>query len=107
MGRLISWLLWSCVLGTSAFAQTSARAVTDAESAQMDAAINRVRNLPAHQLDRRLPKVILAEWLQAQAARSSTLQAMLHWASAHLGGTSVPLSQASMLRELLPGPAVT
>ena len=58
-------LLCTCVLGASAFAQTGTpHELTDAE---VNAAINRVRNLPAHQLDRKLPRTTLAEWLQTQA----------------------------------------
>jgi hypothetical protein len=67
MGRLILWLLCSCVLGASASAQANVpRELTDAEAVEIGAAINNVKKLPAHRLDRRLPKVALADWLEAQ-----------------------------------------
>ncbi|MGC1373366.1 MAG: hypothetical protein WA824_14620, partial [Candidatus Sulfotelmatobacter sp.] len=68
MSRLILWLLCSCVLSASASGQANApRELTDAEAAQIGAAINNVKSLPAHRLERRLPKVALADWLEAQA----------------------------------------
>jgi hypothetical protein len=68
MSRLILSLFCSCIFGISAFAQAnSPRELSDAEAAQIDARINKIKNLPAHRLDRRLPKVSFAEWLYAQA----------------------------------------
>jgi hypothetical protein len=80
MGRLILYLLCSCVLGASACAQANTpRQLTAAESAELDGIINRVKNLPAHWLDRRLPKVTLAEWLQAQAGPDARMNWVLRY----------------------------
>jgi hypothetical protein len=65
---MILCLLCSGIFCALALAQTSAPpALTDAKSAELDAAINTVRNLAVHRLDHKLPRVTLADWLQAQA----------------------------------------
>jgi hypothetical protein len=74
MRQLVFVLLCSCLLGVAAHAQAnSPRELSDAEAAQIEAGINKIKNLPARRLDRRLPRVALADWLQTQAGPSAKM----------------------------------
>jgi len=79
--------IYSCIVAASAFAQLSTlRPLTDTESAKIDTAINSVKELPAHRLDRRLPQILLAEWLRAQAGADTKI----NWAYRSEPGARAP-----------------
>jgi len=63
-------LLLAGILSITAFAQNLPSELTDAQVAEM---ISKVQDLPTSRLDRRLPAMRFADWLQSQAGPNGRL----------------------------------